>query len=142
MFKDVALVKNLKFNLLSVSQMIDEDLEVHFKKDECKVLDTSSDLVFRISRFGRVFKADFDASPSSKFRCLVANVSKDLFFWHCRLGHVGIDHLTRVSGLDLIRDLPKLKGDSELVCSSCRHGKMHSGSHPSITNCTRSTFTP
>ena len=34
MFKDVALVKNLKFNLLSVSQMIDEDLEVCFKKGE------------------------------------------------------------------------------------------------------------
>ncbi len=133
MFKDVALVDNLKYNLLSVSQMIDEDLEVCFKKNECKVLDASGDLVFKISRFGRVFKANFDNSPSSKHRCLVANVSKSLFFWHRRLGHVGFDHLTRVSGLDLIRGLPKLKGDSDLVCSSCRHGKMHAGSHPPLT---------
>ena len=46
MFKDVALVENLKYNLLSVSQMIDEDLEVSFKKNACKVLDASGDLVF------------------------------------------------------------------------------------------------
>jgi hypothetical protein len=93
MFKDVALVKNLKFNLLSVSQMIDEDLEVCFNKSECEVLDSSGDIVFKISRFGRVFKADFVAVHDAKFRCLVANVSKDLFFWHHRLGHVGFDHL-------------------------------------------------
>ena len=77
MFKDVALVDNLKYNLLSVSQMIDEDLEVFFKKNECKVLDDSGDLVFKISCFGRVFKADFDNSPSGKLRCLVTNDSKD-----------------------------------------------------------------
>jgi hypothetical protein len=46
MSNDVALVENLKYNLLSVSQMIDEDLEVCFKKNECKMLDASGDLVF------------------------------------------------------------------------------------------------
>jgi hypothetical protein len=59
--KDVALVKNLKYNLLSVSQMIDEDLEVCFNKNECKVLDSLGKNMFQISCFGRVFKADFDA---------------------------------------------------------------------------------
>jgi hypothetical protein len=34
----------------------------------------------KISRFGRVFKADVDESPSDKLRCLAANISKDLFF--------------------------------------------------------------
>jgi hypothetical protein len=133
MFKDVALVENLKFNFLLVSQMIDEDLEICFNKRECKVLDSLGDLVFKISRFGRVFKADFDASHDAKFRCLVANVLKDLFFWHRRLGHVGFDHLTRVSGMDLIQGLPKLKHESDIVCSSCRHGKMCAGAHPPLT---------
>jgi hypothetical protein len=126
-------VKNLKYNLLSISQMIDEDLEVCFKKNECKLLDSSGNIVFKISCFGRVFKADFDVSPSGKLRCLVANISKDLFFWHHRLGPVGFDHLTHVSGLDIIRGLPKLKRDSDIVFSSCRHGKMCAGSHPPLT---------
>ena len=31
--KDVALVEHLRYNLLSVSQLLDEDLEVHFKRN-------------------------------------------------------------------------------------------------------------
>jgi hypothetical protein len=96
-----------------------------FKKIECKVLDVLGDLVFNIAHFGRVFKANFDVSCSSKHRHLVDNDSKGLFFWQHRLGHIGFDHLAHVSGLDPIHGLSRLKGDSDLVCSSCRHGKMH-----------------
>nr|CAD40307.2 OSJNBb0013O03.2 [Oryza sativa Japonica Group] len=32
-----------------------------------------------------------------------------------KLGHVGFDHLTRLSGLDVVRGLPKLKKDLDLV---------------------------
>jgi hypothetical protein len=113
--------------------VIDEDLEVRFMKNECSVLDSSGKIVFKISHIGRVFRADFDVSPSDKLMCLVANTYKDLFFWHRRLGHVGFDHLTCVNGLDVIRVLPKLKCDSDIVFSSCRHGKMCAGSHPSLT---------
>jgi hypothetical protein len=113
--------------------VIDEDLEVRFMINECKVLDSSGKFVFKISHIGRVFRADFDVSPSDKLMCLVANIYKDLFFWHRRLGHVGFDHLTRVSGLDIICVLPKLKCDSDIVFSSGRHGKMCAGSHPSLT---------
>lgn len=95
--------------------MIDEDLEVSFKKSACKVLDASGDLVFDISRFGKVFKADFHAASNAKFRCLVANTSKDLLFWHCRLGHIGFDYLTRISGMNVLNGLPKLKGEKHVV---------------------------
>ena len=71
--------------------MIDKDLEVCFKKNECKVLDASGDLVFKISRFGRVFKADFDNSSSDKLRCLVANYSKIYSF-----GIVDLDMLVLI----------------------------------------------
>nr|ABA98483.1 retrotransposon protein, putative, unclassified [Oryza sativa Japonica Group] len=40
---------------------------------------------------------------------------KDVMFWHLRLEHVGFDHLTRLSGLDLVRGLPKLKKDLDLM---------------------------
>ena len=130
--KDVALVSKLKYNLLSVSQLCDVDLEVRFKKDGSKVLDSSESQVFGISRVGRVYFADFDHS-SGHSRCLVASSSSDLFFWHRRLGHIGFDHLTRLSGMDLVRGLPKLKASKDLVCSPCRHGKMTASSHPPVT---------
>nr|AAT76321.1 putative integrase [Oryza sativa Japonica Group]ABF97341.1 retrotransposon protein, putative, unclassified [Oryza sativa Japonica Group] len=109
--KNVALVEDLKYNLLSVSQIVDEDFEVHFKKTGSKVFDSCGDSVLNISRYGRVFKADFDNSVSPVITCLVAKFDKNVMFWHRRLGHVGFDHLTRLSGLDLARGLPKLKKD-------------------------------
>nr|ABA98090.1 transposon protein, putative, unclassified [Oryza sativa Japonica Group] len=112
--KNVALVEDLKYNLLSVSQIVDENFEVHFKKSGSKVFDSCGDSVLNISRYGRVFKADFDNPVSPVITCLVAKFDKDVMFWHYRLGHVGFDHLTWLSGLDLVRGLPKLKKDLDL----------------------------
>lgn len=133
MLKDVALVSKLKYNLLSVSQLCDENLEVRFKKDRSRVLDASESPVFDISRVGRVFFANFDSSAPGPSRCLIASENRDLFFWHRRLGHIGFDHLSRISGMDLIRGLPKLKAPKDLVCAPCRHGKMTSSSHKPVT---------
>ena len=47
--KYVALVEHLGYNLLSVSQLLDEDLEVRFKRDTSRVLDSSGALICRIS---------------------------------------------------------------------------------------------
>nr|AAK02025.2 Putative copia-type pol polyprotein [Oryza sativa]AAP52042.1 retrotransposon protein, putative, unclassified [Oryza sativa Japonica Group] len=132
--KNVALVEDLKYNLLSVSQIVDEDFEVHFKKTGSKVFDSCGDSVLNISRCGRVFKADFENPVSPMITCLVAKFDKDVMFWHHRLGHVGFDHLTRLSGLDLVRGLPKLKKDLDLVCTPCRHAKMVSTSHAPIVS--------
>ena len=40
--------------------------------------------------------------------------------------------LSRLSHMDLIRGLPKLKYEKDLVCSSCCHGKMIASSHPPL----------
>ena len=132
--KNVALVEDLKYNLLSVSQIVDENFEVHFKKTGSKVFDSCGDSVLNISRYGRVFKADFENPVSPVITCLVAKFDKDVMFWHRRLGHVGFDHLTRLSGLDLVRGLPKLKKDLDLVCTPCRHAKMVASSHDPIVS--------
>jgi hypothetical protein len=46
---DVALVDKLRYNLLSVSQQIDADLDVLFHKSGSQVLDSSGKLVCGIS---------------------------------------------------------------------------------------------
>jgi hypothetical protein len=48
--KDVTLVDKLGYNLLSVSQLVDADLDVLFHKYGSKVLDSRGDLVCGISR--------------------------------------------------------------------------------------------
>nr|ABA98187.1 retrotransposon protein, putative, Ty1-copia subclass [Oryza sativa Japonica Group] len=109
-------------------------VKVHFKKTGSKVFDSCGDSVLNISRYGRVFKADFENHVSLVITCLVAKFNKDVMFWHCGLGYVGFDHLTRLSGLDLVRGLTKLKKDLDLVCTPYCHAKMIASSHARIVS--------
>ncbi|WVZ81677.1 hypothetical protein U9M48_029030 [Paspalum notatum var. saurae] len=100
--REVAFFRNLGFNLVSVSQLLDEGFEV--------------------------FRVDL-TSVSGPARCLVASHSADIWKWHRRLGHLSFDLLVRLSSMGLIRGLPKLRAEKDLVCHPCHHGKMVATSH-------------
>jgi hypothetical protein len=53
---DVTLVDRLRYNLLFVSQLVDADLSVLFRKSDSHVLDSSGKRVCGISRIGNIFK--------------------------------------------------------------------------------------
>jgi hypothetical protein len=74
---DVALVDKLRYNLLSVSQLVDADLDVLFHKSDSHVLDSSSNLVCGISRIGKVFQANFSFAQSF-MKCLISQSSSEL----------------------------------------------------------------
>jgi hypothetical protein len=97
----VSLVKSLGYNLLSVSQLLDEGFEVYFKMGCSHVLDSRGDLVCTIVPEGQIFRVDFSPCAGSS-RCLVACVSAKLWKWHRRLGHLSFDVLSRLSGLGLV----------------------------------------
>ncbi|WVZ97198.1 LOW QUALITY PROTEIN: hypothetical protein U9M48_042751 [Paspalum notatum var. saurae] len=100
--REVAFVWNLGFNLVSVSQLLNEGFEV--------------------------FRVDL-TSVSGPARCLVSSPSADIWKWHRRLGHLSFDLLVRLSSMGLIRGLPKLRAEKDIVCHPCRHGKMVAASH-------------
>ena len=79
--KRVALVRPLGYNLLSVSHLLNEGLEVRFKNGSSQILDCQGELVCMIIPKGQIFRADFSNSfgPS---RCLVASSSSELWKWH------------------------------------------------------------
>jgi hypothetical protein len=54
--KDVALDSNMHFNLLSVSQLLEDDYEVRFKKGLSRVLDARGDLICQIFPFWSSFQ--------------------------------------------------------------------------------------
>ncbi|WVZ48590.1 hypothetical protein U9M48_000011 [Paspalum notatum var. saurae] len=126
--REVAFVRNLGFNLVSISQLLDEGFEVRFKKGACCVLDAEETLVCSLLPFGHVFRVDL-TSVSGPARCLVASPFADIWKWHRRLGHLSFDLLVRLSSMGLIRGLPKLRAEKDLVCHPCRHGKMVAASH-------------
>jgi hypothetical protein len=128
----VSLLKTLGYNLLWVSQLLDEGFEVRFKRGFSLVLDSRDDLVCTIVPKDQILRADFSQCVGSS-RSLVAGVSTELWKWHRRHGHLSFDLLSRLSRLGLVRGLPKLKYQKDLVCAPCRHGKMVAGSHPPLT---------
>jgi hypothetical protein len=75
---DVTLVDRLRYNLLSVSQLIDADLDVLFHKLDFHVLDSSDKRVCGISRIGNVFHVDFSFAQSS-LSCLISQASSELW---------------------------------------------------------------
>jgi hypothetical protein len=128
---DVVLVDKFRYNLISVSQLVDADLDVLFRKSGSQVLDSSGKLVCGISRLGKVFQVDFSFAQSS-VKCLISQSSSELWKWHRRLGYLSFDLLCRLSGLGLLRGLPLLKFENNLVCSPYRHGKMIAASHSPV----------
>jgi hypothetical protein len=104
---------------------------VLFCKSDSHVLDSSGNLVCDISRIGKVFQADFSFAQSS-MKCLISQSSCELRKWHRRFDHLSFDLLCRLGDLGLLRGLPSLKFDSNLVCAPCHHGKMITASHSSV----------
>jgi hypothetical protein len=75
---DVALMDRLRYNLLSVSQLVDADLHVLFLKSDSRVFDSAGNLVCGVSQIGNVFQVDFSLAWSS-LRCLLSQSSFE--FW-------------------------------------------------------------
>jgi hypothetical protein len=129
----VALVQSLGYNLLSVSQLLDEDFEVLFRPSGSRILDSRGDLVCMVVLEGQVFRADFFQSSGVE-RCFLADSSSELWKWHRKLGHLSFGRFSRLSKLNLVRGLPRSRLEKELVCAPCRHAKMVASSHPPLTD--------
>jgi hypothetical protein len=74
---DVALMDKLRYNLFSVSQLVDADLDVLFYKLDSYVLDSSGKRVCGISHIGNVFQVDFSFTQSF-MKCLISQSSFEL----------------------------------------------------------------
>jgi hypothetical protein len=131
--RHVAIVQSLRYNLLSTSQLLNEGFEVLFRPGGSRILDSRGYLVYMVLPEGQVFRADFSRSSGVE-RCFLDGSSSELWKWHGKLGHLSFNLLSRLSKLNLVRGLPRLRIEKELVCASCRHAKMVASSHPPLTD--------
>jgi hypothetical protein len=74
---DIALVDKLRYNLSSVSQLVNADLSVFFHKSDSRVLNSSGGLVCGVSQIENVFQDDFSFAQSS-LRYLLSQFSSEL----------------------------------------------------------------
>jgi hypothetical protein len=99
--RHVALVQSLGYNLVSVSQLLDEGFEMLFRPGGSQILDSRGGLVCMVVPEGQVFRADFSQSSGVE-RCFLVGSSSELWKWHRKLGHLSFDLLSRLSKLNLV----------------------------------------
>ncbi|GJY02417.1 ribonuclease H-like domain-containing protein [Tanacetum coccineum] len=112
-FKDVYFVKELKFNLFSVSQMCDKKNSVLFTDTECVVLSPDfkltdeSHVLLKVPRKDNMYSVDLkNVVPQGGLTCLFAKATPDESnLWHRRLGHVNFKTMNKLVKGNLVRDL-------------------------------------
>ncbi|GKD91429.1 putative ribonuclease H-like domain-containing protein, partial [Tanacetum coccineum] len=132
-FEDVYFVKELKFNLFSVSQMCDNKNSILFTNTECvvlfpdfKLLDENHVLV-RIPRKDNMYSVDLkNIVPTRGLPCLFAKATLDESnLWHGRLGHINYKTMNKLVRGNLVRGLPSKIFENNHTCVACQKGKQH-----------------
>ncbi|XP_051127607.1 uncharacterized protein LOC127249059 [Andrographis paniculata] len=121
----VYFVEGLSTNLISISQLCDDELLVKFTKDACEVFNNKKECVMTGKRSrNNCYLLDKPVD--------VALISKDdeALLWHTRLGHVNQQSLMKLSKQGIIRGLPKFSKLPNFVCGDCARGKQKRVSHP------------
>ncbi|XP_057418198.1 uncharacterized protein LOC130712379 [Lotus japonicus] len=128
---NVLLVKVVAANLISISQLCDQDLNVLFSKTECMVTTSSHKVVMRGVRSKDNCYMWVLQEKAQVSRCLISKVD-ELNLWHQRLGHINLKSMQKVISEEAVRGLPKLKIDEGKICGECKIGKLTKASHAKL----------
>ncbi|KAJ9548908.1 hypothetical protein OSB04_021451 [Centaurea solstitialis] len=114
-FDDVYYVEQLRYNLLSVSQI------------------AKSQVMLRTPRKDNVYCLDIeDASSLSSLNCLFSKASvSESSLWHRRMCHMNFKNMNLLVKNNLVRGFPAKEFSCDDHCVACLKGKQHKNSHKS-----------
>ncbi|GJS76552.1 putative ribonuclease H-like domain-containing protein [Tanacetum coccineum] len=113
-FEDVYFVKELQFNIFSVSQMCDKKNSVLFTNTRCR------------GEHGVDMK---NIVPKESLSCLIAKATLDeSILWHRRLGHVNFKTINKLVKENLVRGLPTKHFENGQTYVARLKGKQHKAS--------------
>ncbi|GJW47036.1 ribonuclease H-like domain-containing protein [Tanacetum coccineum] len=123
-FEDVYFVKELKFNLFSISQMCNKKNSVLFIETECLVLSPDfklldeSQVLLKVPRQNNMYSFDLkNVVPSGGLTCLFAKATIDESnLWHRRLGHINFKTMNKLVRVNLVRGLPSKLFENDHTC--------------------------
>ena len=106
-------------NLLSISQICDQDFMVLFSKRKCLIMNESGK---KLISGVRTLDNCYGLVPDADIVCNSLRLpNEDL--WHQRMGHASYKHLSIVSKHESVSGIPKLSRMSNVVCGPCQLGK-------------------
>ncbi|GKB85936.1 ribonuclease H-like domain-containing protein [Tanacetum coccineum] len=114
-FENVYFVRELQFNLFSVSQMCAKKNSVIFNDTECIVLSPNfmltdeSHVSLKVPRKNNMYSVDLkNIVPKGGLTCLFAkSTSNESKLWHRRLGHKNLKTMNKLVKENLVRDKRK-----------------------------------
>nr|GEX67954.1 uncharacterized mitochondrial protein AtMg00810-like [Tanacetum cinerariifolium] len=141
-FDDVYFIKELMFNLFSVSQMCYKKNNDLFTDTECVVLSSDYKLpdenhvLLRVPRENNMYNVDLkNFVPLGDLTCIFAKDTLDESnLWHWRLGHISVKTMNKLVKGNLVRDLPSKIFENNHTCVACQKGKQHKGSYNDVAD--------
>ena len=116
---DVLYIKGLKANLMSITQICDEDFLV-LKEEGALVL-----------KGLRTTDNCYGVVPKPNVSCRSARVNL-LELWHQRFGYANYKQMAKVLKLKAVIGLPKFGKIKKNVCGPCQLGKQTKSTHPKV----------
>lgn len=128
--QNVYYVPEVKMNLLSVSKLESNGLNIMFANNTMKAF-YNNQLVMLGKKVGSLYQVEFEVDNSccNYTQNKSINNSNSMQLWHRRLGHLGYDNIKLLSSKGLVKGLNINEGKSNvcennLFCESCLLGKM------------------
>ena len=117
--KDVLYIKGLKANLLSITQICDEDFLVQFSKKGCIIIDEEG---IQVLEGKRTTNNCYRVVPTAPISCRIAHVDM-LELWHQRFRHANFKQVAKVFEFEVVEGLPKFGKVEKTFCGACQIGK-------------------
>nr|GEV03886.1 hypothetical protein [Tanacetum cinerariifolium] len=135
-FENVYFVKDLKYNLFSVSQICNNKNSVLFTDSECIVLGRDfklkddTNVLLKTPRQHNMYSIDLNnIIPHKDLTCLVAKASaNECMLWHRRLVHLNFKTMNKLVRHNLVKCLPSKCFVNDHTCVACLKGKQHKAS--------------
>nr|GEW51930.1 hypothetical protein [Tanacetum cinerariifolium] len=143
-FENVYFVKDLKYNLFSVSQICDNKNSIMFTDSECIVLGKDfklkydTNVLLRTPRQHNMYSIDLNnIVPHKNLTCLVEKACADeSMLWHRSLGHLNFKTMNKLVRHNLVKGLPSKCYENNHTCVACLKGKQHKASCKTKFTCT------
>jgi hypothetical protein len=118
--ENVLLVKDMKHNLLSVSQMCDQVHKVDFDSQKCEI--RKKGLGILISTTAITSSNIYVLSEIGNEKCFLGKEDES-WIWHRRMGHMHFDNLVKFNKREAIREMPQITKPINTLCKHCQQGK-------------------
>ena len=127
--EDVYHVKDLGYNLLSVSQLCEKGYNCLFTNEGVTVSRrVDSSIVFTGQLRGKLYLVDFTKAKVEPKACFMAKTDVG-WLWHRRLAHVGMRNLAKLQKDEHILGLTNVVFEKDRLCSACQAGKQVGAPH-------------